>query len=206
MDPYRNTEVKKNHFFNYKKAYTTAIIILIISIIISAIIISIYFEKNRSKKEEYDKFHNKIKEFQSKLNLNNISNENLTKKIYSLKNNTFNISNPTFLEAKNFLDNDKTDQINQSTTGYNCAHYSRDVNNNSEKQGIKCGYVIINPDESFSHAIIAFNTTDEGLVFFEPQNDRQVNLTKGKDYWTKCLNPPIQGKEEFIVKNYMIYW
>lgn len=40
------------------------------------------------------------------------------------------------------------------------------------------------------HAIVGFNTTDEGMIYVEPQTDEIVkNLEIGKRYWSECVIP-----------------
>ncbi len=68
---------------------------------------------------------------------------------------------------------------------YVCSHFARDVCNNAENEGLRCAFVEIRyPDGG--HSIIAFNTTDEGLIYFEPQSDEIVKPVVGKRYY-KCI-------------------
>lgn len=117
-----------------------------------------------------------------------------------------NLKDPTYNEVLDFLLKDKTDEETYNESSYNCAHFSKDVNNNAEKKGIRSGYVKVELNINFPHALLAFNTTDGGLVFFEPQTDQQVILESGKDYWTECI---ISGEDHGpgnIVIDYIIYW
>ena len=86
-----------------------------------------------------------------------------------------------------FLINDTTNNNSYHNTNYNCAHYSRDINNNAEELGIRCAYIVLKINTGVPHALITFNTTDTGLVFFEPQTDEIVLLEVGKDYWIDCV-------------------
>lgn len=148
-----------------------------------------------------------------------ISNINETQKeinrLSTIINNTYYYKNPTYQEAINFLENDTTDKNLYNDTNYYCIHYSRDVNNNSEKNGLCCGYVtIVLKNEStgllIPHAIVSFNTTDRGIVFFEPQTDEElIDLTIGKDYWTQCIksgNNTHKDKYGLIVVEKLIIW
>ena len=98
----------------------------------------------------------------------------------------YKLHDPTYSEVLNFIRKDKTDR-NEYTADYTCAYFSMDVSNNAEKQGIRCAYVEVNYAD-ISHAIVAFNTIDKGLIYFEPQHDVQVHLEIGKRYY-KCLDP-----------------
>lgn len=60
---------------------------------------------------------------------------------------------------------------------YDCENFSHDLVDNALKEGFTVAYVVI-PTEKYLdngkkiyHAIVAFNTTDRGVVFIEPQND-----------------------------------
>jgi len=131
----------------------------------------------------------------------------------SENNRRYILHNPTYYETLSFLENDTTDKNSSYTYkefGNNCAHFSRNVNNNSEQNGILCGYVVINFENGYPHAIVAYNTTDQGLVFFEPQTDEKVNLSIGYDYWTQCVinssGTDYQSLYGSIIKNYEVYW
>jgi hypothetical protein len=61
------------------------------------------------------------------------------------------------------------------------------VCNNAETEGLRCAFVEIRyPDGG--HSIIAFDTIDEGLVFFEPQSDEIVKSIVGRRFY-KCIEP-----------------
>lgn len=107
--------------------------------------------------------------------------------------------NPTFRELKEFLARDKTNLSPFVAGEYVCFHYAADLNNNAEANGIRAAYVRINT-QNWAHAVVAFETTDRGLIFIEPQSDREVKLIKGKPYpWqqtgafrsTSAINDPI---------------
>lgn len=91
-----------------------------------------------------------------------------------------NIRNPTYQEALQFISSDQTDK-NQYNQSYTCINFATDFVNNAIKEGYGCGYVIIECSET-SHAIVCFNTSDNGLIFVEPQNDKLVTLATGQPY------------------------
>ena len=99
----------------------------------------------------------------------------------------FHLHNPTLEEITSFLTEDKTDSNKYVEDTYVCSHFARDVNNNADSQGIRCAYVDIRYPDS-AHAIIAFNTIDNGLVYFDPSTDDRVRLIMGKEYW-RCIEP-----------------
>lgn len=91
------------------------------------------------------------------------------------------LRNPTISQLREFLAGDKTD-FNSYTKGeYVSFNFAADLNNNAEANGIRAAYVRIHSRE-WEHAIVAFETTDKGLIFIEPQSDREVELIIGKPY------------------------
>ena len=117
---------------------------------------------------------------QSKINdYNNLSAElNATKDLV--------LYNPTYAEMAVFLDTDLTDEHEYNNTEYGnnyyvCKQFARDVKYNASLQNIKCAYVLLTlkndtTNETSSHAINAFDTTDKGLYFVESKTDQ---LTTG---------------------------
>ena len=99
----------------------------------------------------------------------------------------YTIIDPTYKQAIKFLKEDETDENKFMEDIYVCSHFARDVCNNAESEGLRCAFIEIRyPDGG--HSIIAFNTTDEGLVYFEPQSDEIVKPVVGKWYY-KCVEP-----------------
>jgi len=98
------------------------------------------------------------------------------------------LHDPSYKELMTFLTTDKTDAEKYDALNYNCFDYSADVNNNAELAGIRCAFVTITYPQSPGHAIIAFETTDKGLIYVEPQSDSRVNLVIGKRYY-QCVVP-----------------
>jgi hypothetical protein len=99
----------------------------------------------------------------------------------------YNIQDPTYRQAVEFLREDDTDQNEFTDDAYVCSHFARDLCNSAESQGIRCAYVgLIYADGG--HAIIAFNTIDQGLVYFDPQSDDEANPVVDKHYY-ECIVP-----------------
>jgi len=91
----------------------------------------------------------------------------------------------TWMELNGFLAADNT---NINSTGkynlnyYNCLDFSVTLVENAGKQDIKAWIIIVEfTDGSPGHAFVAFETTDLGVVFIEPQLDiRTDNPVVGK--------------------------
>jgi len=90
------------------------------------------------------------------------------------------LRNPTYSEAITFINSDKTDE-NEYTNDYVCYDFTADFNDNACQAGYRCGFVYIEFSDS-AHAIACLNTTDNGLIYIEPQNDEIVTLTVGQAY------------------------
>lgn len=103
----------------------------------------------------------------------------------------FNLHRPTYLEVLEFMEEDKTDENEYVYTFYECDEFSEDVNSNAEAQGIRTAVVLIEMGtgtlERRGHVIVGFNTIDSGMVYFEPQDDRQIfNIEVGNNACDDC--------------------
>jgi hypothetical protein len=99
------------------------------------------------------------------------------------------LKDPSYSQLKAFIAADKTDEKEYVVGFYVCHDFAADVKANAASQkNFRCAYVNIDFSGS-GHAIIAFYTTDRGLVYIEPQTDEEVNLQVGWRYWTQCVIP-----------------
>ena len=90
------------------------------------------------------------------------------------------LRNPSYSELIGFVDYDTTDKHPYINDTYVCVDFSYALIRNMTAYGFLCGYVIIRYGTLMDgHAMVAFNTTDYGLVFVEPQNDKTYNLSVG---------------------------
>ena len=122
-------------------------------------------------------------------NLSNMAAEldNTKARLAAMETDALHLHNPTFEEALDFLERDKTDTNEYIDVEYVCSHFAADINNNAEQQGIRCALVEVRFPDS-GHAIIAFDTTDEGMVYFEPLTDDRARPAIGKHYY-RCIEP-----------------
>ena len=97
----------------------------------------------------------------------------------------YNLGDPTYVGALQFIRSDETDR-NQYNQSYRCTNFADDFMNNAFRAGYRCGYVTIEFPES-SHTIVCFNTSDNGLIFIEPQSDQIVSLATGKLYLDRMV-------------------
>lgn len=108
---------------------------------------------------------------------------------YMNESGIYKLHDPTFYEAIKFMREDQTEDLEYQEIIFECDEYAEMVNNNAEQAGIRCCYVTLEFDDS-AHSIIGFNTTDQGMVYFEPQSDERVKyLYVNQDYWTDCVIP-----------------
>ncbi|MDD4875727.1 MAG: hypothetical protein PHQ86_01140 [Dehalococcoidales bacterium] len=91
------------------------------------------------------------------------------------------LHNPTYVEMKEFLARDETDANPFISGQYICCDFAAQVNNNAEANGIRTAYVRIRANK-WGHVVIAFATTDRGLIFIEPQSDREAKIIIGERY------------------------
>jgi hypothetical protein len=111
--------------------------------------------------------------------------------------------NPTYLEALEFIESDQTDK-NQYVEGkYTCSNFAVDFENNAFESGYKCGFVLV-LFVNKSHALNCFNTTDYGLIFVEPQEDKIVKMTVGQSYWNRMTSTPIGYND--TITGFFIIW
>lgn len=99
------------------------------------------------------------------------------------------LRDPSYREMGDFLAWDTTSEREYVESEYVCVDFAADVKANAVKEGIRCAYVLIEYPGESGHTIVAFDTTDEGLVFIEPQFDWEVEPEIGKRYY-QCVNPP----------------
>jgi len=103
------------------------------------------------------------------------------------------IKNPTFQELKDFILKDPTSRSEFILNQYECRHFATDVDNNAEAAGLRCAFVLLCFDQG-QHAVVAFYTTDNGLVYIEPQTDARIH-------------PQVGGKyQEREIKEILIAW
>ena len=84
-------------------------------------------------------------------------------------------------ELREFLSDDNTDSAKYVSREYSCSDFAANLNNNAEASGIRAAYVRIRSTE-WGHAIVCFDTVDKGLIFIEPQSDKEVELSVGEPY------------------------
>jgi hypothetical protein len=99
------------------------------------------------------------------------------------------VKDPTYQEMKAFLAVDTTDSFAYVTDEFVCHDFAAQVSYNARLKNIRCAYVLIDflDPNVVGHAIVAFKTTDRGLVYVESQTDEEVRLAVGTHYWSTVI-------------------
>jgi hypothetical protein len=113
------------------------------------------------------------------------------------------LRDPTYREAVIFLGMDRTDKNEYDEDSYVCSHFARDVCNNAEAEGLRCAFVELRHQE-VGHSIIAFETVDRGLVYFEPQFDDEVEVIINQSY--SQLNGYLRPSFNDIILDVLVIW
>ena len=100
------------------------------------------------------------------------------------------LRDPSYREMEDFLKQDETSEQEYLKDEYICVDFAANVKANAAKEGIRCAYVVIEYLAITGHAIVAFDTTDRGLIYIEPQFDWEVEPEIGWSYY-QCVVPPL---------------
>lgn len=127
----------------------------------------------------------------------------LTEQVQRYDNNFKINMNPTLKEVKEFIKNDKTDRNKWIKSVYDCTQFSNEVIRNAKFKGLYSCSVELNYDTTgdgvsdSGHMIVVFNTSDEGLIYIEPQSDKLVDMAVGMNY-----APYLNYDNKYIVIEY----
>lgn len=99
----------------------------------------------------------------------------------------YTLRDPAYSQVVAFLREDKTDENEYVEDTYVCSHFTRDVGNNAEEEGLRCAFVELRYSDG-GHSIVAFDTIDEGLAYFDAITDESVKPVIGKRYY-QCIEP-----------------
>ncbi len=120
------------------------------------------------------------------------------------------LRDPSYEEMKDFLARDRTSEREYQEGVYVCVDFAQDVKANAARERLRCAYVVIEYRGGTGHSIIAFDTTDRGLVFIEPQFDWEVEPEVGRRYY-QCVNPPpgyhmVQPSYDDTIRRVIVIW
>jgi hypothetical protein len=103
------------------------------------------------------------------------------------------LNTPTFNEIRSFVIADQTSRNEWQENVYECRHFAADLCHNAREAGWDCALVLLCFDKE-QHAVVAFNTSDRGLIYLEPGNDAIIYPQVSGTY---------QGKE---IKEILVFW
>lgn len=82
--------------------------------------------------------------------------------------NSQSATNPTWEQLLQFIGSDVTDEATYIEGVYMCGSFAETLHNNAEQEGIRVAWVAIDfADSTIGHALNAFNTIDQGIVFVD---------------------------------------
>lgn len=84
-----------------------------------------------------------------------------------LRNNFGNVSNPSWLELKVFLEVDDTEKHRYDPFSFVCGDFAEMLHNRAEEEGIRAGVAIVHFTTGVPHALNVFYTADKGLVYID---------------------------------------
>ena len=116
-------------------------------------------------------------------------NSKLGNKIKNLESFSLDLT-PSIFEVRDFLRTDSTNTKSYVFESYDCTQFAHEVVRNALAKGLFACVVEVDI-ENRGHMIVAFNTSERGIVYFEPQTDREVTLRVGKEYRTNNNNDTI---------------
>ena len=119
--------------------------------------------------------------------------------------NNISAKDPTWAELKAFLREDTTDKLIYKPGEFECGNFAMLLHDNAEAAGIRTAFVAILFHDEIPHAVNAFKTVDEGLVYIDvtgsthqspiPYLDTKVILTKDGTM-----------ERSFVFPSYGYYW
>ena len=119
--------------------------------------------------------------------------------------NICSLRNPTYQEMLDFLAHDTTNSKPYLPDQHMCVDFAAEVKNNAQAEGIRAAIVYILNSGGIGHTIVAFDTTDRGLQFVEPQYDRVVKLVVGQSY-SEINNFLPEPDNDDVIDRYLIIW
>ena len=106
--------------------------------------------------------------------------------------------NITFKDVRRFLWRDDTDVHGKGL----CYHRAIRMWHNAVEDGLFASPVVLTFPGA-GHMIIAFNTTDKGIVYVDPELDVFVNVTLGRDYFEEN---ELCSRYSGVVRDYAHFW
>jgi hypothetical protein len=101
---------------------------------------------------------------------------------------------PTKSEFDEFLKSDKTDEIEYDKETFNCEKFTERFLENAKETGYCCFAVSIKYlGDDVGHSIVGVMTSDEGLLFVEPQSDKYFDIYPGAEFDGQIVKEVVLG-------------
>ncbi|MCJ7571810.1 MAG: hypothetical protein MUO82_08040 [Candidatus Thermoplasmatota archaeon] len=208
---YKNRQYK-NLLIEKKKSRKKVLFSIMVMVILVTLVLSIgsYYimDKNLfTLKQEIKNINNNLNITFNSINYSNseLSKLEVTKEKYQnyleqnntelqllLQGDEYKLHNPLYSEAVKFMAEDKN--INDSL-----------VLDNAKSNGIRCAYAEARTPDG-SHCLIAFDTIDKGMIYFEPNTGYLVNPLIGKSYVDCVSGSPYYNITDDTISQILVYW
>jgi len=147
-------------------------------------------------KKNFNLLNNTLKQLNEKIKNIVLDIAELRAKIYLMENDIkilkeigfkSGLKNPTLKVLKDFIRKDDTDNYQYIKGKFTCINFANKFVKNFAKEGYySCVTIIFLHNQTHSHALVAVNTKDVGLIYVEPQTDKIIyDLKVGDDYCKK---------------------
>jgi hypothetical protein len=189
-----------------KKTFVVAIILLICSISFGSYewysknkISNKYMADNSTITFELNNKTKQIVQYQEQtLKLNNQINE-YEKQVDDYKGMSLIDYTPTLEEVEEILEEDKINEAEYNETDFNCVEYSNGLVHAFLNNNIFACHTELDFSDG-AHALVTVNTSDNGIIYIEPQDDTIFyNLNIGDNY-CKLANWDCEEDDWVIVK------
>ncbi|MEM1538495.1 MAG: hypothetical protein QXK12_07155 [Candidatus Nezhaarchaeales archaeon] len=104
------------------------------------------------------------------------------------------LRDPTWQELKSFLEEDDVNRLIYKPHEFDCSGFAITFRDRAWKRGFRCAYVEISYGNGSGHALNAFQTVDEGLIYVDVTGNKEgtgvdkiAYVEVGKPYGLICL-------------------
>jgi hypothetical protein len=190
---------------------TTSLIIIIVCLLVVSVGGYILLNKELSNLTDEKRYleselfltNNDLEDTRTQLNLTNIQLEeinanlqdNITKNNFLQEGDRYNLHDPLFSDVTEFISSDTSSDIKTEIV-------------NAKEQGIRCALVEVRMTSSSSgvYQLIGFNTTDNEMVYYEPETDYRVFLIIGRSYVDCVQGSPYYTTFDDTITDILVIW
>jgi len=156
---------------------------------------------NSQLQDEYISLQTELQQKQEELNRSKTQTIQLNENITTLNNrvtqletdynsllegtrqSTSTLKNPTWLELKQFLESDDTNTRMYVADQFDCSGFAITLRDRAQQHGFRCAFVEIAFGDEAGHALNAFQTQDNGLIYVDDtEHDTIAYIEIGQEY------------------------